>query len=89
MLTSETASGLHSPAIDLDWSYLFTMHPSRETQTNISSFLEWVATYPERSRIHVYLGGNVQTRYTRRVRQQLQSYGCRVTARCPMTTLPA
>lgn len=76
-----TSLPLHSRAkLVIDCSTIFDV--SSEAQSaDIAGLIQWVKEYPQRSSIHVYVGGGRDRQASRKLQGRLQALGCTVIAR--------
>jgi len=66
----------------LDWSAIVPISadlPSPDME--MSSVLDWVRNYPNRSQLHIFLQRSLPDASSRRLQNMLQALGCKVTTR--------
>lgn len=72
----------------VDWSQM-PKDASADVQLEIDHLMRWIHSYPERTAVHVYLRRSVSVARDRVLQHTLQSLGCRVTMRSPLSIAPA
>jgi hypothetical protein len=81
-ITSTTPFVLGQPArLVIDCSRMFQAGTEEHKETEVKSLIAWVSSIPQRSNIHVVLGGYRDHNATRRLHSRLQALGCTVIAR--------
>ena len=81
-ITSTTPIILGQPArVVIDCSRMFRNKGSEADNTEMMNLLAWVSSLPQRSNIHVVLGGYRNHHASRKLHSRLQALGCTVIAR--------
>ena len=70
-----------STRVVIDCSRLFNSHGVAQSESDVVNLLAWVSSCPERSNIHVVLGGYRNNLPSRKLHSRLQALGCTVIAR--------
>lgn len=70
-----------STRVVIDCSKLFDSHGVAQSENDVTNLLAWVSSCPQRSNIHVVLGGYRNNLGSRKLHSRLQALGCTVIAR--------